>query len=81
MNEAVEREHTQFVGTFFAGESVGVGIAGQEEAVDNVCLVTFRCKYEDGRWWEITAYPNLRAESELPLEDRMNYQPVSRSRP
>ena len=79
MNEAVQREHTKFVGTFFAGESVGVGIAGQEDAVDNVCLVTFHCRYEDSRWWEITAYPNLWTESLLSLEERMNFQAKGRS--
>jgi hypothetical protein len=47
--------------------------------VDNVCLVTFHCRYEDSRWWEITAYPNLWTESLLSLEERMNFQAKGRS--
>ena len=79
MNEAVQREHTFFRGTYYAEKVVGVGLPGQDDAVENVCLVTFRCRYEDGRWWEITAYPNLSTESLLSLEERVNYQPKGKS--
>jgi hypothetical protein len=81
MNEAVEREHAEFRGTFYAGEVIGIGLAGEEEAAHDICLATFWCVYEDGRWWEITAFPNLRVESKLTLEERMNYQPTGRSNP
>ena len=78
MAQALVDEADRFVGTFAVDHSIGTGLWGQEFEVTEIFVVTFVCDNLNGKWTEVTGFPNALKEGKLSQPcDLENFQPIA----